>query len=203
MFGDVRRRDEGCSSSVVLTMLIIVLIVAFCFVGLLLALVAFQPSSYRLSRSVLISSEPSEVYARVNNLRQYAKWNPFGRHDLTMKTTFEGPASGPAATMHWAGNSQVGAGRLTITDTEPNQLVRMNLDFIKPFPSTATTEFVLACEDGQTRVSWSMFGQRSFIPKAVGLFVDIDRMVGSEFEKGLAELKRLAEEDTVRNPTSK
>lgn len=165
-------------------MLIKILIIAFCLVGLLLLLVAFQPSSYRLSRSLLISADSLEVFARVNSLEQYAKWNPFGRHDLTMKTTFEGPAGGPGAAMNWAGNSQVGAGRLTITDAEPNQLVRMNLDFIKPFPATATTEFLFALEAGQTRVSWNMFGQRSFIPKAIGLFVNIDGMVGVNTKRG-------------------
>ena len=164
-------------------------------VGLLIVLVLFaiivvlQPSDFRVSRSATVAAPAASVFAEVNDLHRYAAWNPRAKADPAMKTTFEGPRAGPGAILAWSGNQEVGVGRMTITESRPNELVRMRLDFIKPFPSSAAAEFVLKSEGGQTKVTWSMFGRQSFIPKAIGLFMNMDKMIGNQFDQGLAEMK--------------
>jgi len=110
-----------------------------------------------------------------------------------MKISFGGSTSGCGAILSWAGNSRAGAGSMTIVESLPNNRVRVRLDFLKPFPSTCTAEFTFEPRGNQTMVTWAMFGKRTFIPKAIGLFMDMDKMVGGEFEKGLAEMKSIVE----------
>ena len=110
-----------------------------------------------------------------------------------MKTTFAGAPAGTGAIYSWSGNNDVGEGRMTLTESRPNELVRINLEFIKPFAGTNTTEFVFKPEADKTMVSWTMFGTNNFMAKAFGLFMDMDKMIGADFEKGLAQLKSVAE----------
>jgi hypothetical protein len=106
-----------------------------------------------------------------------------------MKTTFEGPQSGTGASYAWVGNSKVGEGKMSITESKANELVRLKLEFVKPFASTATSEFTFKPEGDKTSVSWSMSGEKNFISKAFCLFMNMDKMLGGEFETGLANLK--------------
>src|SRR5207245_1627915 len=107
--------------------------------------------------------------------------------------TFAGPSAGIGASLAWAGNSEAGAGCMTITESRPNELVRMKLEFLRPFVSTNTVEFTFRQTGDQTAVTWAMFGQNKFIGKAMGLIMNMDKMIGKEFENGLANLKTLAE----------
>jgi hypothetical protein len=110
-----------------------------------------------------------------------------------MKTTYSGPAAGVGAVSEWVGNNEVGEGRMTITESRANELVRFRLDFVKPFESTCGADFTFKPQGNQTVVTWTMTGEKNFLSKAVGLFMDCDKMMGGEFEKGLAQLKKLSE----------
>jgi Polyketide cyclase / dehydrase and lipid transport len=110
-----------------------------------------------------------------------------------MKQTYDGPTSGTGASSSWVGNNKVGEGRMTITESRPNDLVRFKLEFVKPFTATSTAEFTFKPEGSQTVVTWSMSGQNNFIGKAVSLFMDCDKMVGGNFEQGLAGMKSVVE----------
>ena len=110
-----------------------------------------------------------------------------------MKKTYEGAAAGTGAVYTWAGNSQAGSGRATITESRPSELIRIRLEFVKPFAATNTAEFTFKPEGDRTAVTWSLTGTRNFMFKAVGLFMNMDKMVGGQFEEGLAQLKSVAE----------
>ena len=157
------------------------------------AVVARQPSEYRVTRSVTIAASPAALFAQVDDLRKFNAWNPWRKLDPTAQETFYGEASGPGASMAWAGNSNIGEGRMTIIESRPHELVRLRLDFVKPLASTATAEFTFTPQGGQTAVTWSMWGQNTTMGKAMGLVMDMEGMIGGQFEKGLADLKSLTE----------
>ncbi|MCW8132457.1 MAG: SRPBCC family protein [Planctomycetota bacterium] len=158
-----------------------------------LIVVALQPSDFRVTRSSTISAPPETVYGQVNDFRKWSAWSPWEKLDPAMKRTFEGPAEGVGAVYAWAGNDQVGEGRMTIAESKPGELVRIKLDFLKPFESTSTSEFVFAGEGGGTKVTWSMYGKNDFVGKAFCIFMNMDKMIGADFEKGLAQMKSAAE----------
>ena len=110
-----------------------------------------------------------------------------------MKQTYEGPPAGTGAIYTWAGNNKVGEGRMTLTESHPSDLIRIKLDFLKPFASTCTTEFIFKPEGNQILVTWNMFGRNGFVSKAFCMFMNMDKMVGSDFERGLASLKSVTE----------
>jgi hypothetical protein len=157
-------------------------------------IVAMQPADFRITRTATISAPPAVVFAQVNDFSRWQNWSPWAKLDPAAKSTFEGPATGTTgATFRWAGNNQVGEGRMTITESLPSDLVRIELEFLKPFKATNTTEFTFKPEGNQTVVSWSMFGKNNLIGKAMGLFMDCDKMLGGQFEQGLANMKAAAE----------
>jgi uncharacterized protein YndB with AHSA1/START domain len=169
---------------------LVVIVVAFSVI------VALQPSDFRVTRTATIAAPPEAVFVQVNNLHRWEAWSPWAKLDPAAKNTYEGPAAGVGAAFAWSGNRQVGEGRMTITDSRPNEAVRMNLEFIKPFKATNITEFTFKPEGSQTVVTWTMSGKNNFISKAIGLFMDCDKMVGGQFEKGLAQMKSIAEAAT-------
>ncbi len=174
-------------------MLKIILIALAVIVVVFVAIVAVQPSDFRITRSATIAAPPEAVFAQVNGLHNWEAWSPWAKLDPAAKNTYEGPAAGVGAAFTWAGNNKVGAGRMTITESRPNESVRFKLDFLKPFKATNTAEFTFKPEGNQTAVTWSMYGKNSFIGKAVGLFINCDKMVGGQFEQGLAQMKSVAE----------
>jgi len=159
----------------------------------LAAIVALQPSDYRVTRSTTIAAPAPAVFQQVNDFRKWQAWNPWGKIDPAMKQTYEGAPAGTGAIYAWAGNDEVGEGRMTIVESRPNELVRIKLPFLKPFAATATTDFTFKPEGNQTAVTWSMAGEKNFTAKAVHLFMDMDKMIGGQFEKGLADMKAAAE----------
>jgi hypothetical protein len=120
-------------------------------------------------------------------------WNPWEKIDPNMKLTYEGPPAGVGASYAWVGNKDVGEGRMTITAARPHESVQFKLEFFKPMTGTSDAEFTFKPQGSQTEVTWSMTGKNNFIAKAFCLFVNMDRMIGGNFEKGLAELKTIAE----------
>jgi hypothetical protein len=171
----------------------ILLIVAALLVAFLVV-VAVQPSAYKVTRTTQVAASPEAAFAQVNDFHNWNAWSPWDRLDPAMKRTFEGSTAGPGAIYKWEGNDQVGQGQMTIVEAQPGKLVKIKLDFIKPFPSTSVTEFTFDGDGPNTRVTWTMTGENSFVAKAFMLFMGgMDKAVGPDFEKGLAQLKTAAE----------
>ena len=180
-------------------MLIRILIGIAVVIVVLAIIIALRPSTFRIQRSALIGAPPQAVFERVNDLHQWREWSPWEKLDPDMKRTFEGPSAGAGAIYRWDGNKKVGAGSMTITESRPGELVRIRLEFLRPFAATNTTEFTFTPEGGQTAVNWSMTGTNNFMAKAFCLFMNMDKMVGGDFEKGLAQLKQVVESDDRRS----
>jgi hypothetical protein len=155
--------------------------------------VTLQPAEYRVTRSATISASPAEVFAQVNDFHNWEGWSPWAKLDPTCKITYDGPRAGTDAVYTWSGNDQVGEGRMTIAESRAHELIRINLDFKRPFESACLTEFTFKPEGDRTVVTWTMSGQKNFLSKAFFLFTDMDKMIGGDFEKGLAQMKAIAE----------
>jgi uncharacterized protein YndB with AHSA1/START domain len=174
------------------------LIVLAVIVVVFLVVVAMQPSDFQVTRTATISAPPPAVFERVNDLHNWEAWSPWAKLDPGMKQTYAGAPAGTGATYTWAGNKKVGEGRMTITESRPSDLIRLQLEFLKPFASTCTTEFTFKPEGNQTAVTWTMAGKNNFIAKAMSLFVNFDKMIGGEFEQGLAQMKSIVETTTKK-----
>ena len=159
----------------------------------LLIVVGLQPSEYRVTRSITIAADPTVVFTQVDDLKKWEAWSPWLKMDPAMKLTYSGPAAGVGAVSAWVGNSEVGEGRMTITESRPRELVRFNLEFFKPMTGTSAAEFTFKPEGSQTVVTWSMTGKNNFIAKGICLIMNMDKMVGGQFEQGLASMKTVAE----------
>jgi Polyketide cyclase / dehydrase and lipid transport len=171
----------------------IILIALAVIIVVLIVIVALQPSQFRVARSTTISASPPAVFAQVNDFHKWEAWNPWAKIDPAMKQSYEGVPAGVGAIYTWVGNSEVGEGRMTITESRPSELIRVKLEFFKPFAATNTAEFTVKPEGNQTLVTWSMFGEKNFMAKAVHLFMNMDQMIGGQFEKGLASMKSAVE----------
>jgi uncharacterized protein YndB with AHSA1/START domain len=184
------------------TMLKKILIALAAIIAVFLGVVALQPSEFRVARSAKMSAPPEEVFAQVNDFHKWDAWSPWAKLDPNANNSFEGPTSGNGAVFKWSGNSEVGEGSMTILESRPDELIRIRLDFVKPFEDTSTTEFTFEPQGDQTEVTWSMFGRNTFISKMFCLFMDMDKMIGDKFEEGLASLKAIAEAPARETPAS-
>ena len=171
----------------------VLLVLAALFLGLV-AVIALQPSSYRVTRSATVAAAAEAVFPLVNDFHNWDAWSPWAKLDPGVKNTFEGSPSGTGAIFKWAGNSKVGEGQMTLTESLPAQSIRIQLEFIKPFASTCDTTFAFAPGPDGVAVTWTMSGQNDFLSKAFCLFMgDMDKMIGPDFERGLAQMKAVAE----------
>ncbi len=167
-------------------------------VGVLLVWVAWQrwrlmPAEFRVARSATIAAPPPAVFAQVNDFHRWKAWNPWAKLDPAMKETYEGAPAGVGAVYSWLGNGKVGRGRMTLTESRPSELIRIRLEFWKPFAATNTAEFTFRPEGPRTVVTWSMAGKNTFAGKAMSIVIDMDRMIGGNFEQGLADMKAVVE----------
>jgi hypothetical protein len=162
-------------------------------VVVLVVIIALQPSHYRVERSATMNAPAPVVFAQVNDFHKWNAWSPWAKIDPAMKQTFEGAPAGTGAVYAWTGNKDVGEGRMTITDSHATDLIKIKLEFIKPFAATNATDFTFKPQGNQTAVTWTMSGDNNFIGKAFGLFMNMDKMIGTDFEKGLAQMKAVAE----------
>jgi uncharacterized protein YndB with AHSA1/START domain len=167
--------------------LVALVVVAF------LVYVATRSSTYRVERSTVISAPADAVYPLLADFRRWAEWSPWEKLDPAMKKEFQGSAGAPGASYHWTGNDKVGEGRMTITEASAPGHIAYRLEFLKPWQSVSTTVFELAPEGAGTRVSWTMAGAVGFTEKMFSVFMDMDAMIGKDFETGLATLKSVAE----------
>ena len=170
----------------------ILIAVAIVIVGFLV-FVQTRPSEFRVERSATIAAAPAALFAQVNDLHKWEAWDPWAKLDPNSKTTFEGPAEGVGSSFSWAGNNEVGEGKMTILESKPNELVKMKLEFFKPFAGTSTAEFTFKPEGDKTVVTWAMYGPNGYMGKLMGCFMDCEKMMGPKFEEGLANLKKIAE----------
>ncbi len=159
----------------------------------LVIFVALRPSVFRIARSTVISAPPAVVFGLVNDFHNWAQWSPWEKLDPGMKKTFEGPPAGAGSIYSWVGNKKIGEGRMTLTESRADEMVRITLQFMRPFKATNTTEFSFVPQGDQTAVTWTMTGNNNFMAKAVCLAMNMDKTVGGEFEKGLAQIKAIAE----------
>ena len=157
-----------------------------------LAFVALQPAEFLVTRSAVIAAPAAEIFGHVDDLRRWKAWSPWAKKDPTAKETFEGPAAGSGAVFRWAGNSEVGEGSMTVVETRPSELIRIRLDFLKPFENSADVAFGFKPEGKGTLVTWTMRGRNDFLGRAVCLFMGMDKMIGGDFEQGLVSLKAVA-----------
>lgn len=161
-----------------------------------LIVVAVQPSTYSVTRSATIAATPEAVFPHVNELKKWAAWNPWEKLDPNMKLTYEGPEAGVGASYSWVGNNEVGEGRMTITECKPNESIRFKLEFFKPMAGVSDTLFTFQPQGNHTEVTWAMSGKNDMIGKAFCLFMNMDKMIGGNFEKGLTDLKSIVEQET-------
>lgn len=172
--------------------LIILAIIAVILI-LFLIVVALQPSKFRVERKATIAAPPAIVFGQVNSFHKWNDWSPWAKLDPNAKDSYDGPEEGTGAKFAWEGNKQVGQGRMTIMESRPSELIRIKLEFLKPFACTNTAEFTFEPQGDQTTITWAMTGEKNFMSKAFCMFMNMDKMVGGDFEKGLASMKSLAE----------
>ena len=162
-------------------------------VGAVLLYAATKPDTFRVQRSTSIQAPPEKIFAVLNDFHQSVSWSPYEKKDPAMKRVFSGPESGAGAVYQFEGNKEVGKGRLTITETTPSSKVALALDMEEPFEGHNIVEYTLNVNGGSTDVTWAIHGQQPYIGKVMSLFMDCDKMIGKDFEVGLANLKALLE----------
>ena len=173
-------------------MLTIILIASFILLAALLAFASTRPDTFRVQRAARIPAPPNEILPLIADFKRWADWSPWEKLDPAMKRTLSGAASGQGAVYEWAGNAKAGQGRMEITGMSSAK-VTINLDFLKPFECRTFAEFTLQAAGDCTNVVWAMHGPQSYLAKVMTMFFNRDRMVGKDFEKGLASLQAVVE----------
>jgi len=164
--------------------------------AILALFISMRPSDFRVSRSATMKAPAEAIFTQVNDFHNWEAWSPWAKMDPNAKNTFEGPASGRGAKFGWSGSSKtVGEGSMTIVESRPSQLIRIQLDFVRPFKGTNDVEFTFKPAGQRTDVTWSMAGKNNFMGKVIGLFMDCERMVSEQYDKGLANIKEIVERE--------
>ena len=170
------------------------ILLALAFIAILIfILIAGQPNEFIVTRAATFAAPPDQIFPHVNDLHLWKAWSPWAKLDPNAKSTFSGADAGTGAAMAWDGNGKVGTGKMTITASQPGESVRFRLEFQKPMQATNTAEFTFRPAGNQTVVTWTMQGQCNLTGKIFGLFMNCEKMCGSQFEQGLASLKSLTE----------
>jgi uncharacterized protein YndB with AHSA1/START domain len=176
---------------------VVVLIVAF------LGYAATRPDTFRVERSTSINAPPEKIFPLINDLNSWGAWSPFEKKDPAMKRTLSGAPNGKGAVYAWEGNKEIGKGQMEITESTPPSRVTMKLDFVEPFEAHNVVDFTLAPQGDSTNVTWTIQGPSPFISKVIGIFCNMDKMIGKDFETGLASLKAIAEKETAQGQVPK
>ncbi len=174
------------------TIAVIAAVVAVVIAGILIY-AATKPNSFTVRRSIEIKAPPAKIFALISDLRGWASWSPYEKKDPDMKRTFSGAQSGKGAIYEWDGNNNVGKGRMEVIEASAPAKVAIKLDFFKPFEAHNTAEFTMEPKGDRTVVTWAMYGPSPYIAKLMGTFMNMDKMIGTDFEAGLVNLKTLAE----------
>lgn len=164
-----------------------------CVIAAVLAFAATEPDTFRVQRSASIKAAPDKIFVHINDLRSFGAWSPYEKKDPDMKRAYSGAASGKGAVYAWEGNGEVGKGRMEITESSAPGKIAMKLDFENPFEAHNIIEFTMVPKGDFTEVTWAMHGPAPSLAKIMHLFFNMDKMVGKDFEAGLANLKSIAE----------
>ena len=175
-------------------MLKIIGIVIVVLVAAVLILAATKPDTFRVQRAASIKAPPEKIFALIKDFNRWGAWSPWEKKDPAMKRTFGATTSGKGAVYAWEGNKDVGQGRMEIAESVPPSKVALNLDFVKPFKAHNLVEFTLEPKGDATNVTWAMQGDTPYFAKIIHVFINMDQMVGKDFETGLANLKASAEQ---------
>ena len=159
----------------------------------ILVIAATRPDAFQISRSATINAPAEKVFPQINDFHNWPAWSPWEKMDPALKRTYSGAASGKGSIYEWEGNKKVGQGRMEITESVPSSKIIIKLDFIKPFSANNTTEFLVNGQGDSTNVSWTMTGTQPFMFKVMSIFMNMDKMIGKDFETGLANMKAIAE----------
>lgn len=162
-------------------------------VAAILGFAATKPGAFQIQRSTTMKAAPDTIAAHIHDFHKWTAWSPWENLDPNLQRTYGGAPAGKGAVYAWEGNKQVGAGRMEITDAA-TQKTTIKLDFFRPFEAHNITEFRLTPRDGSTDVTWSMTGTNPYLMKVFGVFMNMDKMVGNDFEKGLSKLKSVSEQ---------
>jgi uncharacterized protein YndB with AHSA1/START domain len=173
-------------------MLKTIAIILALLIAAVLIYAATKPDDFRIERSTTIKAPPEKVSAYLTDFKQWAAWSPWEAKDPVMKRTYSGAVTGKGAVYGWEGNKEVGTGRMEILDVQP-QKVTIKLDFLAPFEAHNTAEFTMQAEGDSTKLTWAMFGPANYMTKVMSVVMSMDKMVGPDFEAGLAKLKTAAE----------
>lgn len=171
----------------------IVAVVLALAIAAVLILAARKPDRFAVQRATTVQAPPDRIFPLINDFHQWGSWSPYETRDPAMKRSYSGADSGKGAVYGWEGNKDVGSGRMEILDAQAPSKIVIKLDFFAPFEGHNTAEFTMLPQGDGTNVTWSMHGPSPFIGKIMHVFIDMDRMVGKDFEAGLANLKRLTE----------
>ena len=179
----------------ILKSLLALFVVASATIALLMTI---QPDIFHVERTAAVDASPHVVHAIINDLHQWDRWSPYDKLDPNMKKSHSGPETGTGSIYSWEGNDQVGAGKLTIVDSRPDEAVMMKLEFTRPFECSSDVKFTVIPTDKGSSVSWSMDGKNTFFCRFFSLFMNMDRMIGNDFEVGLANLNKIANETPAK-----
>ena len=172
----------------------IIAIVVILLIAGVLAYAATRPDSFAVQRSISIKAPPEKVYPLIADFHRWGEWSPWEKLDPAMQRSFSGPDNGQGAVYAWDSKGKAGAGRMEIVDTSAPSSVVIKLDFIRPFEGHNTATFTLQGQGDSTTVNWTMAGPAPYISKLMGLFFNMDKLIGADFETGLNNLKRLTEQ---------
>jgi len=176
----------------------IVVVVLIVVVVAVVAYAATRPDTFRVQRAASIKAPAEKIFPLINDYRNWPQWSPYEHRDPAMKRSFSGPAAGRGAVYVWEGNKNVGSGRMEIVDTAPNKII-IKLDFFAPFKANNIAEFTLAPKGGATEVTWAMHGPLPYVGKLMHMVINCDKMVGKDFETGLASMKAVAERQALQS----
>jgi hypothetical protein len=168
-------------------------VVVIVLIAAVLGFAATKPDTFRVQRTASMNAAPERIFPLINDLHNWGSWSPYEKKDPAMKRTQSGAPNGKGAVYEWDGNGDVGKGRMEITDTSAPNRISLSLDFEKPFKAHNVVDFRLEPKGNTTNVTWDMHGPAPFISKIMQVFIDMDSMVGKDFETGLANLKALVE----------
>jgi hypothetical protein len=171
----------------------IVAVVLAIAIAAVLILAATKPDTFIVERATSVAASPEKIFPLIDDFHQWRLWSPYENKDPAMQRSYSGAASGKGAVYSWDGNSNVGSGRMEILDSSAPAKIVIKLDFFKPFEGHNTAEFTMLPQGDGTRVNWLMHGPAPFMSKLMQVFMNLDNMIGKDFEVGLANLKRLAE----------
>ena len=174
-------------------MITTILLALTAIIASLAGFIASRPGHFRIARRISIAAPAGLAFDQVNDLHLWQEMSPYVKLDPDAKYTFTGPRAGAGASLAWEGNKKVGAGRMTVVESQPNELVRMKLEFFQPFAATHEARFTFQEKGGETEATWSMTRASKFMCKAFGLIMNMDKMIGDQFEEGLAQMKANAE----------